>query len=366
MKSEVYFIPLNSKDIQQRVLALEKLNDRLSPFLAYKKDELVPVKLTIGDSTCVYNISPQLVKVISAGIKKRAAKPFLFDTSVIYSGRRQNAFDHLTLAQDKGFGYVKVGAPFIIADGLLGQDGREYETGSPIIPKIKVPSFVGMLDSLVVLTHATGHIVSVYGGAIKNVAMGMSCRATKQLQHSSLKPSIIEKKCSSCGCCIAVCPVRAISYKPEGSGLASHSQSHNKNDKAFINQELCVGCAECICACNFDAVSINWKEDPRVFCRRMIDTAKTILSKFKNKIFITLALDITKECDCISTKDEKMISEDIGILASTDILSLDKAVVDLINQDHRRHFKDAGVYEDMFSYGSSQGLGNLEYNLIKV
>ena len=61
-----------------------------------------------------------------------------------------------------------------------------------------------------------------------------------------------------------------------------------------------------------------------------------------------------------------MISEDIGILASTDILSLDKAVVDLINQDHHRHFKDAGVYEDMFNYGSTQGLGNLEYNLIKV
>lgn len=352
MKSEVYFIPLNSKDIRERVSALEKLNDRLSPFLSYKKDELVPVKLTIGDSTCVYNINPRLVKVISAGIKKRAAKPFLFDTSVIYSGRRQNAFDHLTLAQDKGFAYVKAGAPFIIADGLLGQDGREYETGSPIIPKIKVPSFVGMLDSLVVLTHATGHIVSVYGGAIKNVAMGMSCRATKQLQHSSLKPSIIAKKCASCGCCIAVCPAGAITY--------------DKDNKALINQELCVGCAECICACNFDAVYINWKEDPRVFCRRMSDTAKTILSKFKNKIFITFALDITKECDCISTKDEKMISDDIGILASTDILSLDKAVVDLINQDHHRHFKDSGVYEDMFNYASSQGLGNLEYNLIKV
>lgn len=352
MKSEVYFIPLNSKDIRERVSALEKLNDRFSQFLTYKKDELVPVKLTIGDSTCVYNISPQLVKEITARIRKYGAKPFLFDTSVIYTGRRQNAFDHLTLAQDKGFGYTKVGAPFIIADGLLGQDGREYETGSPIIPKIKVPSFVGMLDSLVVLTHATGHIVSVYGGAIKNVAMGMSCRATKQLQHSSLKPSIIEKKCATCGCCIAVCPAGAIAY--------------NKNEKALINQELCVGCAECICACNFDAVSINWKEDPRVFCRRMADTAKTILSKFKNKIFITFALDITKECDCISTKDEKMISEDIGILASTDILSLDKAVVDLINQDHHRHFKDTGVYEDMFNYSSSQGLGNLEYNLIKV
>ena len=351
MKSDVYLVRVKPGDKGSRAAALKRLLAHCGPFLNYKKNEIVPVKLTIGDSPCVYNVSPELVKIIISGIKKTPSRPFLFDTSVIYQGERQNAVSHLNLAQYKGFSHSRVGAPFIIADGLLGQDGREYETGSPLIPKIKVPSFVGMLDSLVVLTHATGHIVSVYGGAIKNVAMGMSCRPTKQLQHSSLKPSIIEKKCSACGCCIAVCPVKAISYH---------------KDKAFINQELCVGCAECICACNFDAVSINWKEDPRVFCRRMADTAKTILSKFKNKIFITLALDITKECDCISTKDEKMISEDIGILASTDILSLDKAVVDLINHDQLRHFKDAGVYEDMFNYGLAQGLGSLEYNLIKV
>ena len=352
MKSDVYLARVSSKKTEDRALALKRLLEKAAPFSHYQKKEIIPLKLTIGDSSCVYNVSPDLVKIIVSEIKKQGVKPFLFDTSVIYHGERQNAVSHLNLAQYKGFSHSKTGAPFIIADGLLGQDGREYETGSQSIPRIKVPSFVGMLDSLVVLTHATGHILSVYGGAIKNVAMGMSCRPTKQLQHSSLKPSIIEKKCTACGCCIAVCPAGAIAY--------------NKNEKALINQELCVGCAECICACNFDAVSINWKEDPRVFCRRMADTAKTILSKFKNKIFITLALDITKECDCISTKDEKMISEDIGILASTDILSLDKAVVDLINQDHRRHFKDTGVYEDMFSYGSSKGLGNLEYNLIKV
>lgn len=353
MKSDVYFIKVDSPDTQQRLQALKKVLDKTLPFSAYKKGEFIPVKLTIGDSMCVYNLSPELVKLIVSEIKKNQAKPFLFDTSVIYSGQRQNAVDHLTLAQNKGFGYTRVGAPFIIADGLFGQDGREFAVNRPDIHKIKVPSFVGMLDSLVVLSHVTGHIVSHYAGAIKNVAMGMSCRPTKQVQHSSLKPSVVTNKCTACGCCIAVCPVKAISLV---------------KTKAFIEQKLCIGCGECICACKFDAVYINWHEDPHVFCKRMADVANFTLSKFKNKIFFNFAFDITKECDCISTKDEKIVSANLGILASGDIVSIDKATTDLVNKNRESDFFSAksDIYEKMLDYAQEKGLGNLEYNLIRL
>src|SRR3989338_2330823 len=174
MKSDVYLARVKLGDKGSRAAALKRLLAHCGQLLKYKKNEIVPLKLTIGDSPCVYNVSPDLVKIIVSEVKKQGAKPFLFDTSVIYQGERQNAVSHLNLAQYKGFSHSRVGAPFIIADGLLGQDGREYETGSPLIPRIKVPSFVGMLDSLVVLTHATGHILSVFAGSIKNVSMGMS------------------------------------------------------------------------------------------------------------------------------------------------------------------------------------------------
>ena len=353
MKSDVYLIEVNSSDIEQRILALERLLNKVNPFSEYQKYEFIPVKVTVGDSACIYHISPELVKAVIARIKKHKAKPFLFDTSVIYKGERQNALDHLSLVQNKGFAHSRVGAPFIIADGLLGQDGREFELNSADIKKIKLPSFVGMLESLLVLTHATGHILSVYAGAIKNVAMGMSCRATKQVQHSSLKPTVIAKKCSACNCCVVICPAGAISYK---------------NEKAFINQEICLGCGECLCACKFDAININWEEDVNTFCKRMADVAGFILSKFKNKFFITFAWDITKECDCISDKNEKKISDDIGILASADILSLDKATADLIGRDEKSGYlrKSKDVYEKMFTYAANKGLGNLEYNLIKL
>lgn len=353
MKSDVYFAKIESADTKQRLSALKKILEAVDHFSAYKKDEFVAVKITIGDSPCIYNLSPELIKPVVSEIKGRQAKPFLFDTCVIYKGQRQNAVDHLTLAQNKGFTQSKTGAPFIIADGLFGQDGREIVINASDIKKIKVPSFIGMVDNLVVLSHVTGHIVSGYAGAIKNVAMGMSSRSTKQIQHSSLKPSVIEKKCTACGCCIAVCPVNAISFKGE---------------KAFIEQKLCLGCGECICACKFDAIYINWHEEAYVFCKRMAEVANSILPKFKNKFFLNFAFDITKECDCISTKDEKMISADLGILASEDILSLDKATVDLAHKNRKSDYlgDTKKVYEAMFEYAAKKGLGNPDYNLITL
>lgn len=353
MKSEVYFIKTDTSDIEQRILALKKILDKTSHFLEYKQDEFVPVKLTIGDSSCVYNINPELVKCVVTHIKNNGARPFLFDTNVIYKGQRQNALEHLDVVQSKGFGHSRVGAPFIIADGLFGQDGKEFEINAKHIKKIRIPSFIGMLDSLIVLSHATGHIISGYAGAMKNVAMGMCCRPTKQLQHSSLKPSIIEKKCTSCGCCIAACAVNAISSVKE---------------KAFIEQELCIGCGECICACKFDAILIHWEEDSLIFARRMAEVANFILSGFKNKFFINFAFDITKDCDCLSTKSDKMIAHNLGILASADIVSLDKATADLANKNRESTFLQdtKEVYEGMLKYAGGLGMGNLEYNLVSL
>jgi uncharacterized Fe-S center protein len=100
----------------------------------------------------------------------------------------------------------------------------------------------------------------------------------------------------------------------------------------------------------------------------MVDTAHFILSKFRRKFFITFAFDITKECDCISVKGEKIFSSDLGILDSSDPLALDKVTVDLINKD-KDLFRETGItdtYRTIFDYGSKKGIGNLDYNLIKI
>jgi len=353
MKSKVYFSKVEPGNLEARIAALKRLCAKIGPFLAYDKDEIVPVKITIGDTSCVYHMSPGLVALVVREMKKKGAKPFLFDTSVIYKGGRHNAVDHLALAGEKGFGYEKVGAPFIIADGLLGQDGKEHRIDAPHIKNIRIPSFIGMVDSLLVLSHATGHIVAGYGGAIKNVAMGMSCKATKQVQHSSLKPSVSAKKCASCGQCVAMCPVNAIALE---------------SGKARIDQKICVGCGECLCACKFDAVGINWHEDPEIFCRRMVEVAQTILAKFKKSFFINFAFDITRECDCISKKGDEMAAKDIGIFASSDIVSVDRATVDAAYADKISDYlpRAKKTYQKMLEYAAHKGLGNLDHDLIEL
>lgn len=352
MASKVYFAPVEGNTGEERATGLKKLLQALDGEMKYARHEYVPVKVTIGDSGCVYNVSPELVKMVVSALKSKGAKPFLFDTNVIYEGRRQNAVDHLTLVQNKGFSHNRVGAPFIIADGVFGLDGKEFAVPGKHIRKIKVPTFVGLTDTLVVLSHATGHIVSGYAGAIKNVAMGLSCRPTKQVQHSALKPKIIEKKCTGCGCCLVLCPVKAISWRGK---------------MAFIDQEKCLGCGECLCACKFEAILINWDEDPLVFARRMTEVAHCILKQFKNKLFINFAFDVTKNCDCISAKNDQMIARDIGLLASSDIVSLDRATTDLLGAGQKTDFLPSKkkIYDTMISYGVELGMGNAEYELEK-
>jgi uncharacterized Fe-S center protein len=353
MKSIVYFARLSGSDPKQRLSALTRLLEASAGELKYRTDEIIPVKLTIGDSQCVHYVKPELVKVVISALKAKKTRPFLFDTSVIYKGERQNAVDHLTLANNKGFGHSRVGAPFIIADGLFGADGKEYQIKSDCVHKVKVPSFVGSSDSIVVLSHVTGHILSGFAAAIKNVAMGVCCRPTKQVQHSSVRPSVFSDKCTSCGCCIKICPVSAISWKER---------------KAYIDKDKCVGCGECLCACKFDAISISFEEEVDIFCRRIADTAAFILSKFKNRFFINFAFDITKECDCISSKSDEVISRDIGILASSDIVSVDKATADLANKEKDVFLEAQGKpeYHAMFEYAARCGLGDIGYKLESV
>jgi uncharacterized Fe-S center protein len=324
----------------------------LDPYLSqFKKGSFVGIKMTIGDKKSTGYIKPEVVSLLVKKLRKQGAKPFVFDTNVIYKGQRQNAVDHLTLAYNKGFTPGKLGCPYIIADGVFGSDSVAIKVDSDGISEIKVPSLVKVLEDLIVLSHVTGHMMSGYAGAIKNVAMGMASRAGKQVQHSSLKPVIDADKCTLCGTCIEMCPVSAIS---------------ELRGRAYINFDHCVGCGECIAACKLDAVVINWQEDPLVFIERMTDYANGILSKIKRKVFINFATDITLECDCICGDDHRIV-DDIGVLASEDILAVDKACYDMLTgeRDILSRGGKLNAHLHQFEYAEKIGLGRIDYKLIE-
>jgi len=351
MSQEVFLSRLRQGHGRSECLSslLDALDGHLSGF---RRGSFVGIKMTIGDEKSTGYIHPALVRIVVDNLKERGARPFIFDTNVIYKGKRQNAVDHLNLAYKKGFTPENIGCPYIIADGVFGTDSVPLPVDFKNLKEIKVPSLVRVLDDLIVLSHVTGHMMSGFSGSIKNVAMGMASRAGKQIQHSSIKPQINADNCTLCECCMEMCPASAIS--PRG-------------ESAFIDTDVCIGCGECISACKFDAVNINWQEDADVFAERMAEYATGILSSIKNKLFLNFAFDITEECDCISGDDPRMVG-DLGILASTDILAVDKASYDILKGDNDVFSRKGKIrsHLHLFRYAEEIKLGSCDYRIIEI
>ncbi len=350
MEPDVYFSSLEKRSRAGCLNDLLKSTEKY--FTQFQEGSFVGIKMTVGDEGNTGHIKPELVKIIVNNLKERGAKPFVFDTNVIYTGQRQNSVDHLNLAYSKGFTPDNLGCPYIIADSVFGTDSQKIKMDFKNVKGIRVPSLVKVLDDLVVLSHITGHIMEGYAASLKNVAMGMASRAGKQVQHSSVKPKIDTDLCTSCGHCIEICPVSVIS---------------DESGTVFINSRNCIGCGECIACCKFNAIRINWRADTNVFAERMAEYACGILSRIKRKVFMNFAFDITEECDCISGSDPKII-DDAGIFASEDVLAVDKASFDMLTKNKDIFSRGGKIMAHMhqFEYAREIELGSLDYNLVKL
>ena len=74
----------------------------------------------------------------------------------------------------------------------------------------------------------------------------------------------------------------------------------------------------------------NW-ETGKIFLERMVDSGKSICDYFGRKIvFINVLSRLSVDCDCTGAGAAAPVLPDLGILASTDILAVDKAAVDMI------------------------------------
>ncbi|HPH40786.1 MAG TPA: DUF362 domain-containing protein, partial [Candidatus Fermentibacter daniensis] len=205
-----------------------------------------------------------------------------------------------------------------------------------------------------------------FGGAIKNLGMGCASRGGKLYQHSSVKPVVRTQKCVSCGLCAAHCPAGAISLS---------------DGPASISDALCIGCGECIQRCPEGAVGVNWNQDQEVFVRRMVEYAIAAVSVTRIDVFVNFLTKISGDCDCLDDQGGLLV-DDIGILASTDPVSLDQACLDLVTgavSAEGSPAAGAGVGVDKFRAfrpdidGTLQletaqmlGLGSREYVLTEV
>ena len=210
MKSAVYFANLRAySDQESTTVKVQRLFDRagFSEVVAHR--DKTAIKLHFGERGNDGFISPVYVRQVVDKVKACGSLPFLTDTNTLYQGSRSNAVDHITTAVLHGFDFAVTGAPIIIADGLFGKNVAPVKIEKKHFDTVTITGDIALSDSMIVMSHFKGHIVSGFGGALKNLAMGCAPPEGKRAQHNA-RPFTIPDQCSGCGACAEVCPKTAI------------------------------------------------------------------------------------------------------------------------------------------------------------
>jgi len=208
--------------------------------------------------------------------------------------------------------------------------------------------------SSIVITHVKGHCLAGFGGAIKNVGMGYAARAGKLAQHHNSYPLFLEEKCTACGTCVRWCPADAITLE----------------SVARLHPEKCIGCGECYALCPFDAIDFQWSEDGPVLNEKMCEHVAGFLANKPGRVgYLNFVMDMARNCDCMGGK-QPIEYPNIGILAGTDIVAVDKASADIAieryGKDIWRDWWPSSDYAAQFAYGERIGIGSQAYEIVEL
>ncbi len=223
--------------------------------------------------------------------------------------------------------------------------------------EVSIASDIVRCQSILSVAHFTGHIATCAGATLKTLGMGCSSRKGKMRQHSALKPQVKKGTCVRCGECYRHCPAGAITLDKV---------------QAHIDQDKCIGCAECVAVCRFAAVQYDWQQDSAVLQKSVAEHALGVLKgKEGRAAFFNFLLSMTKDCDCFDKADMPTIVGDIGIVASTDPVAVDKAAIDMVETCAGRKLPELIGNSELdwhhqIEHAVKIGLGRADYECIEV
>lgn len=274
---------------------------RIYEALGRKAEGRVAVKVSTGEPGGHNFLQPTLI----ADLVHKVGGTIV-ECNTAYGGGRSDTENHLKAAADHGFTSI-ADVDIMDADGEVAlpvKGGRHLKE-----------DFVGLnylnYDFTVILSHFKGHAMGGFGGAIKNMSIGIASSKGKAWIHSAGK-------------------------------------TKNQNEV--------------------------WGDLPAQddFLESMAEAAKAVADHCGDKIlYISVANNLSVDCDCDSSPEDPKMG-DIGILASLDPVALDKACVDMVraSKDHGKiHLIeriDSRHGMHTLDYGEKIGLGSQEYRLVRL
>ena len=171
MKANVYF----SREISpEKVLELYQM-------VGKELKGNVAIKVHSGEAGNQNFLRPPFWKPIIDHVKGTVT-----ECNTAYEGQRNTTEKHLALLQEHGWGAFPL--------DLLDAEGPDLELPIPNGKRIK-KNFVGKhlanYDSLLVLSHFKGHPSGGYGGALKQLSIGIASSAGKAYIHGAGEPEKI-------------------------------------------------------------------------------------------------------------------------------------------------------------------------------
>jgi len=229
------------------------------------------------------------------------------ECNTAYNGARNTTDKHIKLMEEHEWSkYFNV--------DILDSEGPDMEIVIPngkVIDRNYVGKNIESYDSMLVVSHFKGHPMGGYGGALKQLSIGLASASGKAWIHS---------------------------------------------------------------AGSTKEVSEVWKNvaEQDKFLEAMAESAGSVVEYFKgNMVYINIMCNMSVDCDCCA-KAEDPCMKDIGILASTDPIAIDMACIDLVKasedvgKEHLLERINSRHGTHTIDLAAKLGYGTKEYELIKI
>lgn len=256
----------------------------------------VAVKLSTGEAGDTYYLDPNLIKSLVQSVNGT-----IVECNTAYGGSRSSTAMHMQVAKDHGFTDI-ASVDIMDADGSMSIP----VTGGKHLTEDLVGAHLADYDFVMVLSHFKGHAMAGFGGALKNISIGIGSAEGKARIH--------------------------------GAGDASKMWSANQADFTESMAEAA------------KAVSDYEGSGGKM-------------------LYISVMNNLSVDCDCDSSPAAPTM-KNVGILASTDPVALDQACVDLVyavpdGKDLIARMESRnGVH--ILEHAEGIGLGSRDYRLVDI
>lgn len=307
--NDVYFAGVKVRRLEQGATLpakFQRMLDRLNLAQAVK-GRRVCVKMHLGGGLGYTTIHPLFVRLLVDKVKEAGAKSvFVADGDTAGCEKRGYTRESLNCAI---VGLFRKNGP-----GVRGVPIKYRSFKTALISREILNS-----EAMIVFSHVKGHGAAGFGGAGKNIAMGCIPGETRREIHR-LEGGIEwhRKKCIYCKKCIEACPNKANRFIRGGAY------------KIFFHN--CTFCQHCILACPTKALVLTG-ERFHDFQKGLALVAQRVIEHIgaERMLYLNQLMNITMVCDCWGFSMASLVP-DIGILASRDIVAIERASLDLINK----------------------------------